>query len=536
MTSPHSPQPAALPPAAETARRTSPETRPSRRGILSLGAGLLGIGALGACSVSTGTPGDVPAAQTPLSIDIPDPATPLPEAAATIGWMDNGNLKGPFIQAFHAAYQKKHPQVTIDYTEAKWATINESIPLAIRNGSAPDVFLLPNTVPRQVAVAEGWIAPLDDVVPGFAQWKEQLGEDVFIPGVEVFDGKTYTFPLSVSNGLNPTMFFDVQRMEEAGVDPVGERLTWSGLRKVAADITRAGAGEYYGLLIGKDQLSSFTSALAILAGAGTVGGMDYRSGQYAYESDEMVAAFELMLAMRDDGSLFPDYMSLTEATAAPRLAQRAAGMFFTGPYYIPQWQKDSPDFDFGVAAPPTGDDGAVHHVGYQPFGTDHLFLSADSAHPEIVGDMFAYIGSVEGQANLVAGSGGILMSVIDEANTLAEERGDISEQGIAARSHANELMRIAPIPQTRNPQIAQVVMEMKAVKPALSDIAIGIMSGQISDIRTALRDLDSASEQALDDAIAAARAKGAEVSREDYVFPTWDPSVDFGIADYEADA
>ncbi|MEJ7840088.1 MAG: hypothetical protein WKF81_14840 [Thermomicrobiales bacterium] len=49
-----------------------------------------------------------------------------------------------------------------------------------------------------------------------------------------------------------------------------------------------------------------------------------------------------------------------------------------------------------------------------------------------------------------------------------------------------------------------------------------------------MQDLKDRSEVALDEAIVAAQAAGATVSREDYVFSNWDPTVDFTDADYTA--
>jgi multiple sugar transport system substrate-binding protein len=47
-----------------------------------------------------------------------------------------------------------------------------------------------------------------------------------------------------------------------------------------------------------------------------------------------------------------------------------------------------------------------------------------------------------------------------------------------------------------------------------------------------LKSLQDRSDQNLDQAIKAAQAKGAKVSRDDWVFPNWDPTKDYTKHDY----
>jgi len=60
------------------------------------------------------------------------------------------------------------------------------------------------------------------------------------------------------------------------------------------------------------------------------------------------------------------------------------------------------------------------------------------------------------------------------------------------------------------------------------------MSGQLTDVKKAMKDTKDTYEKELDRAIKAAQDKGAKVSRSDYVFPNWDPTKDYLVADYMA--
>ena len=70
--------------------------------------------------------------------------------------------------------------------------------------------------------------------------------------------------------------------------------------------------------------------------------------------------------------------------------------------------------------------------------------------------------------------------------------------------------------------------------PNLGETVQGIYSGQLQDAKKALQALQINSDQELDRAIKAAQAKGAKVTRNDWVFPNWDPTKDYTDAEYRA--
>jgi multiple sugar transport system substrate-binding protein len=97
-----------------------------------------------------------------------------------------------------------------------------------------------------------------------------------------------------------------------------------------------------------------------------------------------------------------------------------------------------------------------------------------------------------------------------------------------------EWMRLAPSPAVRNPGVAQVNLEMRPVTPNLGEIVQGLFTGQLSDPKAAMQDLQDRANAELERAIKAAQDKGAEVSRDDWVFANWDPTRDYTEEDYQA--
>ena len=98
----------------------------------------------------------------------------------------------------------------------------------------------------------------------------------------------------------------------------------------------------------------------------------------------------------------------------------------------------------------------------------------------------------------------------------------------------DEQMRLGPMVQVRNPDAAQVAFERQPLTPNLGQIMQGVLSGQIADLPAALEDLQSRANAELERAIKAAQDKGAEVSRDDFVFADWDPTEEFTEDKYAA--
>ncbi|QOR69564.1 extracellular solute-binding protein [Ruania alkalisoli] len=510
---------------------TTPFTRRS-----ALGLGALGLGALAACDVSTDTGSGTGTEDPEFGFEeIPDSGAELPTEDVTIGWMDSGDLKAMFLEPFFASYMDKHEHITVDYQPSSWDTINEAIPVAVRNESAPDVFARPASMPTQSAISEGWISPLDDVIPDFEEWRAGFPEGAFIPGVHVFDGLTYTWPMNSSKRFEYLQLTNSTLMTDAGFDPTA-RLSLEQLREACRVITDNGAGDAYGLMIDGTRIAQVALMFAQMIGhsvinSGTYRGLDLRTGEYDLTAPEVVEAFEMLLAIDDDGSIFPGYISLDDATARSRFPQGVAGVLFDGPWAIPAYQRDFPDFDFAVGAPPSADGGASASYPFWEEGANDLYLFAGARYPEVVGDMFHYLGSVNGQANIIVASQGNLSSVMPAANELSAQSTDLDARAVAAVNVAGDLMRLAPDPRLRNADNSEVILRHRPPSTTFADLGQAIFSGQ-GELRQSLQQLEDECNRALDDAIIAARDAGANVSRADWVFPDWNPADDFTAGQY----
>jgi len=478
---------------------------------------------------------------TPGSITIPDSAGLLPTDDITFRWIDSGDLKALFYTEFHAAYQEAHPNITIQYDPLPWSEINQIVPLGVQSGDAHDIFAMPEDVPSAQAVAEGWVAPLDDIIPDFAAWKERFPLGSFMDGVHVFDGKTYTFPQTSSKRYWTMMFYNTAHLEQAGYDPESERLTWDQYREAARKITEQGQGQYYGVVFGGQstgRFGTFVRNFGRMAGASAGGSLgfediDWRTGEFVYTSDEYLAAIDLLVGLQADGSIFPGSMSLNDAEAWSQFPQGIAGMILEGPWVIPQWQRENPDFSFGLASQPVPNSGDPIPMTYEETGSNQLWVYSGSPYKNVAGDMLSYIGSVEGQVAIMAATKGFLRALVPEAAEIAQASVPLDPYAGEALALYDEQLRLGPMVPVRNPAASQVALERRPLTPDLGQLVQGILSGQIDDVPAAMEDLQSRANAELERAITAAQDAGAEVSRDDFIFSNWDPTAEYTAENYQ---
>ncbi|WP_114854486.1 ABC transporter substrate-binding protein [Brachybacterium sp. YJGR34] len=501
---------------------------PALRRRTLLGATALAVGGLAACTVETG--GDEEAAggeAAEMTFDF----DPEASESTQLLWMDSGDLKSVFIGAVIDAFGEQYPEVSTQYDGSGWDQVNQVVPLGIRNGSAPDVFALPQNVPAETAITEGWVQPLDDVLPDIDGFRAGFPETALIEGIHVFDGKTYSWPLNSTRRLDITQYISHAAAEAAGVSvPVEDVSTWDDLRSLAQEITAAGTP---GILSTADHLWLVVGNLANTAGwLGNADGMNMKTGAHEYSAPEYLEALEFVLAMIEDGSFVPGYLTLKDAEARAQFPTGLAGISLNGPWDIAQWDQDYPDFEYTILPLPSPD-GGEYTVPYQETGANMTWLYAESANVDAAAAVIQYMGSAEGQQAMVELSGGFLLSTIEEANTAADPS-LLNDRAALVGDLARQYMRACPQFEIRNPEAGKVTLELQASDPSINAVIEGIVTGQITDPETALADLDARLDEEMEKAFEAASEKGASVDIGELQFPNWDPSADYTAEDYAA--
>ncbi len=504
---------------------TTPRT--SRRTLL---AATLGGLALAGCQVDTGS-STTGASQAGDVITLPDlPDAVVPSSQISYRWCDSGDLKALFVGGTLKALTARYPTIATTYDGKGWDTVNQVVPLGIRNGSAHDAFQLPSTTTPQTAIEQGWVVPLDDILD-VGRLTAQLPEGSFVPGIHVFDAKTYSYPLSSPKRLDMMAFYDLDVMKQAGVDdPVAQITSWDGLRAALRKVAATGKP---GLMLESDRLNILIAALAQTMGwTGFANGLDYKTGRYAFSSDAFVEAYEFLRSLVTDDLVVKGFLNLVQRDSRAQMTSSVAGMIFNGPWDIPAWKRTAPDWRYAIAPVPPAVQGTDYHVPYQNSGGNGAFVYAKSPHHAITAALISYMTSPAGQKALVLTSGGLLQSMNPTSNAEAATSDLLDANAKRAAAIADQLLRQSPMVELRNPDAAKVTMERKPVTPGILEVLQGLFTGQLTDARAELAKVDAALDASLDAAIEAARAKGSTVTRDDYVFAGWDPTKDFTSADY----
>jgi len=470
---------------------------------------------------------------------IPASGAKLPTDKLNFHWVDSGDVKAFFWNAYFPAYQKAHTNITVQYDALPWAEIGKLVPLGVQNGNAPDVFQIPQGLTGGQVVQQGWVMPLDDVIPDFANWKAAFPPGSFVEGITTFKGKTYTLPFTTNKRYDTLLLYNVDYLKQAGIDPQAKPMTWSEYRAAAKKLTQQGAGKYYGVIIEGAQTArwgAIVRGLATVAGAmasgagGPAQDMNVKTGEYAFASEQYLGAIDLLLGLKADGSVFPGSLTLNAPQARAQMPQGVAAMILQGVWNIPQWIHDNPTFNFDVTPTPVPNSGTPVPQSYGPGGSNQMWIYAKSKYATIAGDIFHYLGTDEGQTKWATITGGSDPPIFPKAN----EKAQLDPRARKTLGFFDQQMRLAPSPDVHNPDVALINLELKPLTPDFGTTVQGIYTGQITDTKKAMQDLKDRSDKELDRAIKAAQAKGAKVTRDDFVFPNWDPTKDYIDADYAA--
>jgi multiple sugar transport system substrate-binding protein len=521
--------------------------RMNRRQFVAGTGAVVGAAALAACTSAPPAPtpqpsqpnSAPPAAATPVpggaaasggGLTLPNSGAKLPTEPLTLRWADNAGLKAVFFKDFLPAYQKAHPNITVAYDGLPLPELAKVVPLGIQNGNAPDVFELPTGFTGAQSVAQGWAQPLDELIPNFAEWKASYPAGIFVNGNNVFNGKTYSFPFVSNKKNNALLHYNVEYLKQASIDPTAKVMSWEEFRAAAKKLTQQGAGKYFGFLVAAGEPGRMAMLIRLLAQmAGASGGeMNWKTGEYNYASDQFVAAVDLLLALKADGSIFPGAGSLNALQADDKMPQGVAALMINGSYMIPNWRTSAPDFVWDIVSQPVPDGKSFSPLTYSP-GGNVWWVYARSKYPEVAGDMLGYLGSEVGQTAFQQVIAGAQPSVFAKANQAA----GIDPLARKAAALYDQQMRLGPIPNVRNPAVAEVDAALKPLTPDFGTTIQGLYTGQLTDPKKTLVDLKDRADKELERAIKAAQDKGAKVSRDDYRFPNWDPTRDFLETDYK---
>ena len=447
------------------------------------------------------------------------------QAAKTIEWWDQFAPLVPLHQKIWEEFSAKNPGVKIAYTQMNPADMMQALQLAFRSKRAPDIHSILTSdlsVTNQLSKA-GWFSPLDASFNADTPFLEEA----LLEGMTVFNGKAYSFPIFSFRQHETSLWWTKPFMEQAGIDPAAGPKTWDEMRKAAQAMTK---GRTYGLILPlqfTNRMANHVLDLAQVAGA--PGRFDWRTGAYPFGSEPFVQAVEFLLSFQRDGSLHPASSSLDARQGRARWAAGEAGMFFDGP-----WNSGVVKGSFAqvldtlgaasIPLPSTGQPAFTYHT--PPSG--EFWISSQCEDPAIATKILQlfttdayYVGLAERMDQPP-----LDLSAVDRANVHPTYKTVV--EGF------KKVVRLAPEPLIKNPNVAQVYAEMKPVTPGVGEIVQGAMGGAVSNVKATLQQYADKLTAERDRAIKVVKDKGVQVSLDDWVFPNWKQGEDYTASHYKA--
>jgi ABC-type glycerol-3-phosphate transport system substrate-binding protein len=428
--------------------------------------------------------------------------------------------------------EKNKGRIKIEARYMEWSEYNIAIQAAVSSGDLPDIFISPQGTDIRTIVSNGWIQPLDGLVS--ENWKKRFNPDGFAEGINVIDGKTYTWPLYGPN-LVQILYYNKDVLKNVGLDPEKPPKTWEELRTMAKQVTAKGYGNVFGLVFGGAQFDATRLIKGLAAGISPMDadGFNYKTGKYSYDSKAFKDSFNFVLALKDDGSILPSSYTLKEAEAGVLFGEGKVAFLVQPRYRMAQIKRDTPNAKFGMSyiPTPTGQKPVYFGILAQPSG---YMVSKETKHPKEAGEFIeeAFGSSKFYEQFLRTGIG---LTPIDNVNKNRSFYPYPEFETLVQLT--NNLLRTRPDFAIRNPETWKVISNMGSIqqpkiKPDYKEIVSLILSGARKDVDVLLKEYNDKLNNGLNEAIEKANKEGVKVSENDFKFPNWDGAKDYTEKDY----
>jgi multiple sugar transport system substrate-binding protein len=250
-------------------------------------------------------------------------------------------------QQVKADFEKANPDIELEIVQLSWATGFDRIVTSIAAGTAPDVIELGNTWLATFA-SQGVLRPVDDLV-GKAK------DDYVAWNFVEYQDKYWGFPWLLAPRC---MYYNLELLEKAGLDPDNPPKTWMELLNASAKIHALGPDIYgVGLCVG-ELYSPYQEWFlpAVWGNFGHFVSPDLKKA--TLNSDPVIEAAYYYRSLKDYALLGKE-SELAEAFGKGKL-----GFFFAGPAYINNTQRDYPETIFEVAFIPKPRENYGYHASF----------------------------------------------------------------------------------------------------------------------------------------------------------------------------
>lgn len=427
-------------------------------------------------------------------------------------------------------FQEKYPWIEVKRVKQVQTRYKTLVELAARSDNLPDLYF-----PRSSNIIDditcGWVIPMDKWAT--PEWKKRFPKGSFTEGIHIFNGKIYCLPFEQPYVWHQ-LYINRKVFREAGLtDKNGNVLrpkTWTEYRSFAKTVTQKGRGKFWGVgIAGKPDHLFVHAYLEWARWAGAAGGdhvepleMDYRKGRYTFDNPAYVQVLQLLLNIKKDGSIIPNFLSIDDETMKVMFADGKIGMILGGIWNQKGWETTHPGWYDYDCVPEPAPDGKGYRAMQTVIAEPRMYLmSKNCKYPDAAWLFLDWITSFDAGARWVKGGYGI--SVYPAANTRENAK---TEQFAQYLKICTDFLRWAPNPMARNSALAMLKLDRPT--PSREEVFWGIMSGELKDVPGEMKKLNGRYNAQLESAIKKLQEQGYNVGMKDLLFPDWNPMENYG--------
>ncbi|MFN8502426.1 extracellular solute-binding protein [Kouleothrix sp.] len=303
-------------------------------------------------------PTAAPAPAEPTAAPAPAP-TAAPAADALKGnityWTAYNTVSPEFktlTEQIIPAFQKLHPNVTIDAQAIPYDELRKKLLAAIAGGETPDL-LRADIIWVPEFAEQGALAKLDEAIPDFATYK-----DGFYAGplaTNFYKDHYYGLPLDTNTRV---IFFNPAILKEAGIDAAPKTVA-----DFAADCAKIKALKKPDTFCYAEGGTGAWNVLPwIWSQGGNITDPTFSKATGFLNSKGTVAAVTMLRDMLKDGTLSPSILGGGLQTSEA-IGKNQVGMIIDGPWMPPIFKEQFPDLKYDLAPIPAGDGGSSSVVG-----------------------------------------------------------------------------------------------------------------------------------------------------------------------------
>ncbi|MGZ0152729.1 ABC transporter substrate-binding protein [Kribbella sp. WER1] len=413
-------------------------------------------------------------------------------------------------------------QANIAHTYYDASKATQAFQLAHQANKMPDVYSNVIGLPLPALVSGKWVHEV--TIPADVQAK--LPKDAFTEGICKLEGKLYGFPMFSFRQSSTLVWANKDHWSKAGLDPGNLPTDYAAFKDALGKLKSAGI-QPLTLAMGADggRIRDQVDDLAQAAGFPGYQGLQFTTGTYAYDHDAYVTVIEYLKDLNDNKLIMPGSNNFGVVDARTRYASGAVGTFIDGIWCAGGSKALAPPIVDKLASgqilvPTSGADPWCYRG--RPAAT--YFVSADSKNPDAAGKLIASFMSEDYQKGMIEAMD---QPPLNLDLVAASSAVDAYKKGV---EFCKKNVYLMPQAIVKNPAQARVDAFRKPVTPHVGNIVQGYLGGSINDLKAELKKLSDATTADRAQALQKAKAAGAKVSEDDYVFTDWEPGQDYGAA------